>query len=262
MSATAFDYPEEIRALREGLAAFIRAEVAPRHEANAHLLEDEHRKFTPEGRYHPEVLKLLRVENGVRVHPTFDAAFVYGEAQRGLAALRDDALPRLLEQWRALQGREPGPDADWVRLVYAERRLSCALLLARLLLQYGRAPEAMNIVRQVDTSLLWEDRRQSELLGLEFLAVIINGTPLNQAPEGETPNPQRITSYSQPGGPFSDMLNSESDVALLRSPLFDAALRQRGVSYEEFRPELTAAIRPERVNYGSYYYGGLRAGAL
>lgn len=60
MSATAFEYPDEIRALREGLAAFIRAEVVPRHKANAVLLEDEHRKFSPDGRYTPEVLRLLR----------------------------------------------------------------------------------------------------------------------------------------------------------------------------------------------------------
>lgn len=60
MSAVAFQYPDEIQALRDGLAAFIRSEVIPRHEKNAALLEDEHRKFTDEGRYHPEVLKLAR----------------------------------------------------------------------------------------------------------------------------------------------------------------------------------------------------------
>lgn len=60
MTAIAFQYPEDIQALRDGLAAFIRAEVVPRHHAHAELLEDEHRKFTPEGRYHPEVLRLQR----------------------------------------------------------------------------------------------------------------------------------------------------------------------------------------------------------
>lgn len=60
MTAVAYPYPDEIRELRDGLAAFIRAEVIPRHKAHADLLHDEYRKFTPEGRYQPEVLRLLR----------------------------------------------------------------------------------------------------------------------------------------------------------------------------------------------------------
>ena len=40
MSSVAFEYPDDIRALREGLAAFIRAEVVPRHNAIAELLDD------------------------------------------------------------------------------------------------------------------------------------------------------------------------------------------------------------------------------
>lgn len=60
MTAIAFQYSDDIVALRDGLAKFIRAEVIPRHQAHAELLEDEHRKFTPDGRYHPEVLRLMR----------------------------------------------------------------------------------------------------------------------------------------------------------------------------------------------------------
>ena len=60
MTAIAFQYSDDIVALRDGLAKFIRAEVIPRHQAHAELLEDEHRKFTPDGRYHPEVLRLMK----------------------------------------------------------------------------------------------------------------------------------------------------------------------------------------------------------
>lgn len=60
MTATAFRYPDEVRALRDGLAAFVRSEVVPRHEAHAALLDDEHRRHAPDGRLQPEVLRLMR----------------------------------------------------------------------------------------------------------------------------------------------------------------------------------------------------------
>jgi acyl-CoA dehydrogenase len=60
MTAIAFEYPEEIAAMREGLATFIRAEVIPRHEKHHALLENGRRKYTEEGAYSPEVLALIR----------------------------------------------------------------------------------------------------------------------------------------------------------------------------------------------------------
>lgn len=59
MTAIAFDYPSDIAAIREGLLGFIRAEVVPRHEANAGVLENPHRLYTDDGRYSPAVLKLI-----------------------------------------------------------------------------------------------------------------------------------------------------------------------------------------------------------
>ena len=41
MSAIAFDIPEDIRAMRDGLRAFAEAEVLPRHEANRDLIGDD-----------------------------------------------------------------------------------------------------------------------------------------------------------------------------------------------------------------------------
>jgi alkylation response protein AidB-like acyl-CoA dehydrogenase len=60
MTAIAYEYPEEIKALSEGIAAFIKAEVIPRHEKNEKLLGDVRSKYTPEGAYSAEVLELIK----------------------------------------------------------------------------------------------------------------------------------------------------------------------------------------------------------
>jgi acyl-CoA dehydrogenase len=60
MAAIAFKLPEEIAAAREGIAAFIRAEVVPRHEKNHDLLTDPHRLYGRDGRYVPEAVALMR----------------------------------------------------------------------------------------------------------------------------------------------------------------------------------------------------------
>lgn len=60
MTAIAFDLPEEIVAIREGIAAFIRAEVIPRHEKHNDLLSNPRLKYDARGAYAPEVLDLIR----------------------------------------------------------------------------------------------------------------------------------------------------------------------------------------------------------
>src|ERR1700754_2849583 len=60
MAAIAFQLPDEIAAIREGIAAFIRAEVVPRHEVHHDLLTDPHRLYARDGRYAPEVVALMR----------------------------------------------------------------------------------------------------------------------------------------------------------------------------------------------------------
>lgn len=50
MSAIAFDIPEDIRAVRDGLLGFLDKEVIARHEAKADLLGDPRRKFAEDGR--------------------------------------------------------------------------------------------------------------------------------------------------------------------------------------------------------------------
>ncbi len=59
MTAIAFDIPEDIIAVRDGLCAFAEAEVMPRHEANRALFEDQRRLYTEEGRFSDELIALI-----------------------------------------------------------------------------------------------------------------------------------------------------------------------------------------------------------
>lgn len=60
MPAIAHDYTDDVRAVLDGVERFVRAEVAPRHERHAALLDDERRVFDDTGRYVPEALALIR----------------------------------------------------------------------------------------------------------------------------------------------------------------------------------------------------------
>ncbi len=60
MSAIAFEYPDEVQAIRGGLASFIKSEVIPRHERHAALLHDDRRKYDETGRYVADVQRLMR----------------------------------------------------------------------------------------------------------------------------------------------------------------------------------------------------------
>ena len=59
MSDAEFGYPEEIEEIRHGVAAFIRREVIPRHEANIALFEDSRQFFGPDGRRADAVSELV-----------------------------------------------------------------------------------------------------------------------------------------------------------------------------------------------------------
>lgn len=49
MSAVAFEYPAEVREAVDGLEAFLRREVMPRHERHAVMLSDQRRQYSPAG---------------------------------------------------------------------------------------------------------------------------------------------------------------------------------------------------------------------
>lgn len=60
MGAIAFELPEEIRQVRDGIRAFALAEVMPRHEANRDLLENPRLKYDEDGRLSAPVRQLIR----------------------------------------------------------------------------------------------------------------------------------------------------------------------------------------------------------
>ena len=59
MPAIAYQYPDEVRAIREGLDRFLKTEIVARHERHATLLDNERNLFTDDGRYHPDALALI-----------------------------------------------------------------------------------------------------------------------------------------------------------------------------------------------------------
>jgi alkylation response protein AidB-like acyl-CoA dehydrogenase len=60
VSAIAFELPEEIKQVRDGIRAFAMAEVIPRHEANRELLENPRLKFEEDGRLSAPVRQLIK----------------------------------------------------------------------------------------------------------------------------------------------------------------------------------------------------------
>ena len=58
MSAIAWELPEDIRAVRDGLLDFARKEVLPRHQAHRDLFEDPRRLYREDGRF-SDALKAL-----------------------------------------------------------------------------------------------------------------------------------------------------------------------------------------------------------
>lgn len=60
MSGVAFDLPQDVLDVRDGVLRFVDAQVAPRIERNHALLEDQRRLYDESGRYSPDARKLIR----------------------------------------------------------------------------------------------------------------------------------------------------------------------------------------------------------
>jgi len=60
MSGVAFDLPEDVVAVRDGVLRFVEAQVAPRIERHRSVLEDQRRLYGDDGRYAPEIRALIR----------------------------------------------------------------------------------------------------------------------------------------------------------------------------------------------------------
>jgi acyl-CoA dehydrogenase len=60
MRSVALPIPDEVMDVRNGIEAFVRKEVIPRHEAHHELLSDQRLLYRADGRYCDEVLALIR----------------------------------------------------------------------------------------------------------------------------------------------------------------------------------------------------------
>ena len=60
MTAIAFEIPEEVQAVRDGLAGFARAEVMPRHDANRDLFDNPRLLYREDGRLSDRAVALIR----------------------------------------------------------------------------------------------------------------------------------------------------------------------------------------------------------
>ena len=59
MSSIAFDIPEDIIAMREGLRGFAESEILPRHADNSEFFEDQRQLYNEDGRFSDKLLKLI-----------------------------------------------------------------------------------------------------------------------------------------------------------------------------------------------------------
>ncbi len=64
LTAVAFPIPDEVIAVADGVEAFLRREVFPRHQRDHALLSDPRRTYGDDGRYVPAVIDHIR---GVRM---------------------------------------------------------------------------------------------------------------------------------------------------------------------------------------------------
>jgi len=60
MTALADAYSEDLVAVRDGVDAFVRAEVIDRIDGHAALFDEAHRQYKEDGRFHPDVLQLMK----------------------------------------------------------------------------------------------------------------------------------------------------------------------------------------------------------
>jgi len=60
MSSIAFDIPEDIIAMREGLRNFAESEILPRHANNNEFFEDQRQLYDEDGRFSDKLLKLIK----------------------------------------------------------------------------------------------------------------------------------------------------------------------------------------------------------
>ena len=60
MSGVAFDLPEDVLAVRDGVLRFVEAQIVPRLDRHRSVLEDQRGLYDETGRYSPKVRALIR----------------------------------------------------------------------------------------------------------------------------------------------------------------------------------------------------------
>lgn len=88
-NAIGIDLPEEIAAIQDGIEAFVRKEVLPRHEKHGSLLHDPRKKYTEAGRYSPGVVALIeevRMASSAAGYFNMSAPESIGGSEMGLLA--------------------------------------------------------------------------------------------------------------------------------------------------------------------------------
>jgi acyl-CoA dehydrogenase len=61
VSAIAWELPEDVRAVRDGLLDFARKEILPRHEEHRDLFEEPRRLYREDGRFSAALKELIDV---------------------------------------------------------------------------------------------------------------------------------------------------------------------------------------------------------
>lgn len=191
--------------------------------------------------------------------PTLDAGLVYAAALEGLEPPSPVAEAALEASLKAAEDRLNSGTADWDEQLRLEaERCRLGSHLAQRWMQRGEWERAAKFLSDKRFETPWEPAAGAGSVGLQLLCALALGGPLELygRPSGQFAGENELDE----GGPFQSALAGEGLVATLRSPLLDAALRRRGVSFEQIQPELYAAIQPERDHYYDMSNGRLRPG--
>src|SRR5579885_3279559 len=129
MSAIAVELPAEVREARDGLIAFARAEVLPRHEKHRALLEDSRRLYRADGRFSDEAVALIGAVRRAAAKAGFYAMCVptaLGARGRRMAHLGAQNLDDQCADRRLLHRVRRDRSQDGIGAQRRYLRLSCA----------------------------------------------------------------------------------------------------------------------------------------
>ena len=89
MSAIAFDLPEDVIAVRDGVMRFVETEIVPRVDNNHALFDDQRKLYDESGRYSADVQRLIRETRTLSARAGFYAMCAPEEIGGGGKFLRE-----------------------------------------------------------------------------------------------------------------------------------------------------------------------------